>query len=201
MPATTQRPRGRDAVRRALIEAAAPLLAARPEIRVRAVAAAAGVNHGLVHRHFGSKNALRRAVLEHLAARLQARLRDTGDDSERSLDAAFAAAFSAVRDEGLYWRVLARTLLDAPEAEGDALPASLQSVFPVTQALVDRAREAGHRDPRAVVAERFALGLGWLMFGPFLRAAPGLEAHAEERVLASWMQERARRRDAEDTDS
>ncbi|MEO0322950.1 MAG: TetR/AcrR family transcriptional regulator [Myxococcota bacterium] len=177
-------------MRRALVEAAAPLLAARPDLRVRAVAAAAGVNHGLVHRHFGSKEALRRAVLEHLATRLGERLAPLDEKDALALDDAFAAAFRAVKEEGLYWRVLARTLLDtAPEGEApdrEVLPSSLQSVFPIARALVERARAAGHPDPRALVAERLALGLGWLLFGPFLRAATGLEAHAEERVLASF---------------
>ncbi|MEM1416430.1 MAG: helix-turn-helix domain-containing protein, partial [Myxococcota bacterium] len=157
-------------MRRALIEAAAPLFARRAHVSVRTVAEAAGVNHGLVHRYFGSKRALRRAVLEHLAARLAARMKPP---AEASAEATLAEAFTAVRDEGLYWRALARTLLDASADEGDApatLPPSLQSVFPVTQALVDAAREAGHPDPRAWVAGRLALGLGWLMFGPFLRA-------------------------------
>ena len=73
--ATTEAlPRGREEVRRAVIEAAANLLASRgpSAITVRDIAAAAQVNHGLVHRHFGSKEGVVRAVMEMLGGELHA---------------------------------------------------------------------------------------------------------------------------------
>src|SRR5690349_5044299 len=61
-------PRGRDAVKPAILDAAAELFAARGPraVSVRDIASHAGVNHGLVHRHFGSKEAVLRAVLTSL---------------------------------------------------------------------------------------------------------------------------------------
>ena len=69
-------PRGRDAVRAALLQAATELFALHGTegVSVRDVAAHAGVNHGLVHRHFGSKDALVSEGMTDLQARLAAEL-------------------------------------------------------------------------------------------------------------------------------
>jgi AcrR family transcriptional regulator len=158
-------PRGREAVRRALLDAASALFAARgpAEISVRAVARAAGVNHGLVHRHFGSKQALVRAVMERLAAGV-----DDATRREGSFD-----PLAAVMRASPYWRILARALLDGQS------PHALQRSFPVVAGLLARARSArrkGHApDPRVATALAVALGLGWLVFEPFLFAATGLD--------------------------
>ncbi|MFO7557486.1 MAG: helix-turn-helix domain-containing protein, partial [Desulfobacterales bacterium] len=58
----TKKPHGRDEVVTALIRAAAELFSEKgvEAVSLRKIAVRAGVNHGLIHRHFGSKEALRR---------------------------------------------------------------------------------------------------------------------------------------------
>ncbi len=70
------KPVGRDAVKTALIESAAELFAERgiKDVSLREIAAHAGVNLGLIHRHFGSKEVLRRAAQEFLASKFQEQL-------------------------------------------------------------------------------------------------------------------------------
>ncbi len=75
--------RGRVEVREALVEAAITLLATRgpAAITTREIAERAGVQHGLIHRHFGSKEALLTAALDRsivpvLDQALRARLMD-----------------------------------------------------------------------------------------------------------------------------
>jgi AcrR family transcriptional regulator len=50
-----------------LMDAAATLFAANSSVSVRAIAKAAGVNHGLVHYYFGSKDQLKRDAYDRVA--------------------------------------------------------------------------------------------------------------------------------------
>lgn len=55
-----------------MLRSAADLFAERglAATSIRDIAARSRVNHGLIHRHFGSKDALVAAVLDHLSQRL-----------------------------------------------------------------------------------------------------------------------------------
>jgi AcrR family transcriptional regulator len=169
-------------VRSALVEAAADLFADKGDASVRAVAERAGVNHGLVHHYLGGKPGLRAAVLERLAASIHSGLGRPSGGSVRDIG---LAALRAVQADPRFVKILARALLD-----GD-LPTQLQTSFPV----VARLREAAPVDPaiaRAAIAEGLALGLGALVFGPWIRAALEIDeaqfdaAHdaAIERIFA-----------------
>jgi TetR/AcrR family transcriptional regulator, repressor for neighboring sulfatase len=153
--------RGPHAVRTALVEAAVDLFADKGDASVRAVAEHAGVNHGLVHHYLGGKPGLRAAVLERLAASIHSELERPSGGSVRDIG---SAALRAIQADPRFVKILARALLD-----GD-LPTQLQRSFPV----VARLREAASIDPvqaRAGIAEGLALGLGALVFGPWIRAA------------------------------
>jgi AcrR family transcriptional regulator len=71
MPKKVERPSGRDEVVEALLDAAERLLAhAGPgEVSLRSIARAAGVNHGLVHRHFGTRDDLIERLMERMASK------------------------------------------------------------------------------------------------------------------------------------
>src|SRR5690348_4452281 len=72
----TDAPLGRAEVVSALLESAADLFAERgpAATSIRDIAARSRVNHGLIHRHFGSKDGLVAAVLDHLGQQLAALL-------------------------------------------------------------------------------------------------------------------------------
>ncbi|MBV8348759.1 MAG: helix-turn-helix transcriptional regulator, partial [Mycolicibacterium sp.] len=72
-------PTGRDEVTAAILDSAAELFAERgpAAASIREIAAHARVNHGLLFRHFGTKEQLVAAVLNHLAA-CSTRLTDAG---------------------------------------------------------------------------------------------------------------------------
>jgi AcrR family transcriptional regulator len=169
-PANTSAPRGEHAVRAALIEAAGGLFAERGPARVsvREVAAAAGVNHGLVHHYFGSKDALLRAVLDELAAHVadEAAAWDGTDEWFQTGDSTMRHA-----------RITAYLLLDA----GD--PAAVQTEFPAVGALVRelRARGLTERQARTRAAQVSALVLGWQLFEPFVVKAAGVRGRRPER--------------------
>lgn len=117
-------PTGRAEVAAAILEAATDLFAERgpAATSIRDIAARCGVNHGLVFRHFGTKEQLVGAVLDHLGANLSALLAtDTpAEVVEQSLDRQM--------------RVMARTVLDGYPA------GQLQKRFPNIATLLDGVR-------------------------------------------------------------
>jgi TetR/AcrR family transcriptional regulator, repressor for neighboring sulfatase len=154
-------PLGRAEVVAAVLESAAELFAERgpAATSIRDIAAHSNVNHGLIHRHFGSKDRLVGAVLDHLGQHLAGLLAVGADGS----------TVSEAVDRQL--RVIARTSLD-----GYAI-GELQSRFPTMELLLEsvRARQSTELGARLATAHTIALQLGWCLFGDFLRASTGLE--------------------------
>jgi AcrR family transcriptional regulator len=176
-------PLGRDEVVAAALAAAADLFAERgpAATSIRDIAARAGVNHGLIHRHFGSKDKLVGAVLDYLGQYLADLL--ASDSPHAVLDAAI--------DRQL--RVIARTTLDGYPI------GALQTRFPNIAASIDRLRRSGMSDRQArfAAAHLTALQLSWRVFGDFLRASAGLD-DASGHELAQSIDEATRRISATD---
>lgn len=182
-----QRPRGREAVMAAVLDAATTLFATRgpASVSVRDIAAAASVNHALVHRHFGSKQEVLRAVLERAVAEIAAAMSEIGDSR-----ASLKQRFTVVAEHEAYWRALARAILDGEN------PRTLQRDFPNVRQMMallqaeqqqprTRKRQASPPSPldaRIVVGTIGALIMGWLLFEPFLLVATGLEQEDREKV-------------------
>ncbi|HEY9303225.1 MAG TPA: helix-turn-helix domain-containing protein [Mycobacterium sp.] len=165
------KPLGKDEVVAAVLTAASELFAERgPTVTsIREVAARAGVNHGLLHRHFGSKRQLLAATLQHLADSAAA-LRDTGASAEQ-LEAAHE----------LQVRVMVRSKLDGFPIE------ELQERFPGMERFLEQVRSdvSDERQARLVAAHAMALQFGWALMAPTLRVAFGLnlgEAEIREAV-------------------
>ncbi|HYB35734.1 MAG TPA: helix-turn-helix domain-containing protein [Mycobacterium sp.] len=161
-----QMPIGREEVAAAILTAAADLFAERgpAATSIRDIAARSNVNHGLVFRHFGTKEQLVGAVLDHLGMTTTTLLQ-TG-----------APAAEVERAFDRHMRVMARTLLDGYPA------GQLQTRFPGVSQLLDqvRPRHDSDRSARLAVANAVALQLGWRLFEPFLRSAAGIDEMTEE---------------------
>jgi AcrR family transcriptional regulator len=141
----------------AVLAAAAELFAERgpAATSVRDIAARSSVNHGLVYRHFGTKEQLVAAVLDHLSDEVAA----------TAATAAGADTLDAAVER--HWRVIARAILDGYPV------GQLQHQFPYVSMLVERA-QPHHPDDvsaRLAVGNAVALELGWRLFEPFVRAA------------------------------
>jgi TetR/AcrR family transcriptional regulator, repressor for neighboring sulfatase len=156
----------------AVLEAASQLFAERgpSATSIREVAARSGVNHGLVYRHFGTKEELVAAVLDHVSDQVNRAIADSSPDAP-------------ARSER-QWRILAHTILDGYPV------GRLQRRFPFVSQLVE---EAG-RHSEDVTAARFAAGhvvaleLGWQLFKPFILAATGLGPMPDEEVRHASLQ-------------
>lgn len=155
MADAADKPVGRDAVMDALVEATGELILERGvTMSVRDIARRAGVNHGLVHTYFGSKEALLSAAFGHLVDRAAAELDEDG----------FPPADLAVRRGGEVARALARTMLDVT---GDPYPS--HPIMPSWRAALARSRPGAtdaELDEAVIVAT--TLGLGWALFAEHL---------------------------------
>jgi TetR/AcrR family transcriptional regulator, repressor for neighboring sulfatase len=164
-------PTGRQEVVAAILDSAAELFARRgpAAASIRDIAVHARVNHGLVFRHFGTKEQLVAAVLNHLASQHAALIdhRAPARDIEAASD--------------LQLRVIARALLD-----GFAV-GQLQTSFPGATRLVDQIRPQHRNDrtARLAAANAVALKLGWQLFEPFLRSAAALQDLNEAQLSRS----------------
>lgn len=172
---------GPDAVRTALVEATARLLGERSPaaVSVRDIATEAGVNHGLVHRYFGSKDALVRAALRARAASSVDQLTEV-----RSTEDLLARLRTAAADPHAGWRLLARSLLDG---FGEEL--GREGEFHGVARLVDgwrRAQAAGlvRTDIPAEDLARvmLATALGWLQFHEYIAASTRTDTDALDEI-------------------
>lgn len=151
----------------AVLEAATDLFAERgpAATSIRDIAARSKVNHGLVFRHFGTKDQLVGAVLDNLGANLTELLESGAPaEVERAMDRQM--------------RVMARTVLDGYPA------AQLQQRFPNVASLLDEVlpRHDTELGGRLAVANALALQFGWRLFAPILRSAAGLDELADDEV-------------------
>lgn len=178
-------PRGDSKVTRQRILAAARDLFARrgvDSVSVREIAAAAGVNHALVHRYFGAKNDIVAEILEGEAKAMSAMARP-GADTITSL-AALREVFSYVLTGGR------TSLLLMLRAEIDGLaPARLLDGAPLrpldllARWLEQRGPGTGETDPRVVAMVLGAALMGLASVQPMLTAGVGLEGEDQEAVL------------------
>jgi len=161
-------PTGREEVAAAILDAATELFAERgpAATSIRDIAARSKVNHGLVFRHFGTKEQLVGAVLDHLGANLSDLLQSGAppDVLEPALDRQM--------------RVMARTVLDGYPA------GQLQKRFPNIAALLEWVRPLHDNDTsaRLAVANALALQFGWRLFEPILRSATGVDELTDAEI-------------------
>jgi AcrR family transcriptional regulator len=165
------KPLGKDEVVSAVLAAASELFAEKgpAATSIREVAARAGVNHGLLHRHFGSKRQLLAATLQHLADS-GATLRESGAPAEQ---------LEAARE--LQARVMVRSTLDGFPIE------ELQRRFPGMQQFLEQV-SSSHTDEhkaRLMAAHATALQFGWGLMAPTLRAAFGLQGLSDAEIRAA----------------
>ncbi|WP_343600644.1 helix-turn-helix domain-containing protein [Mycobacterium sp.] len=175
---TDRLPVGREEAGEAILTAAAELFAERgpAATSIRDIAARSKVNHGLVFRHFGTKEQLVGAVLDYLGMNLTGLLEAgaPAEDVEAALDRQL--------------RVMARTLLDGYPA------GRLQSRFPNVAPLLDqvRPRHDSELGARLAVANALAFQVGWRLFEPLLRSAVGIDDMTDADLRRAVDAERAR---------
>jgi len=173
-------PYGRDAVKKAILDATEKLLLKKSpnKITVREIAEAANIKHPLIHRHFGTKEAVIVAVHARGIAKTERKIAKV-----ENLEGNVATFFDAVRKNKFRLVALSRAMIDGVN------PHAIQSQFPVMERLLEllkkRYEETDSKsrfDAEMMAAITAAAALGWLLYEPFLLAAVDLEDKNKEEV-------------------
>ena len=185
----TARPFGKDDVTAAVVEAAGELFSLHgfDGVSLRDIARKAGVNHGLIHRHFGSKENLRGRTLQHMADAMLADVMDADNLPDIS-----RRAFQSLKKHENFWRILARTILDGYST------GEMHDRYPVARLMIERVNAAmkegtlrGDIDPRMLVAAMFSFSCGYVIFEPYILVATGLDGMetdvVRDRILGAAM--------------
>jgi AcrR family transcriptional regulator len=185
--AAKAKPYGREQVIESIIDATLELWSAKgpAEVSLRSIAARAGVNYGLVYRHFRTKEAVIRAAMDRVVARSM-HFTDDCTDLVDAMDSVLP------RSTGAHARLLAWAILQY--FVDDILPAE----DPFLQRLRDLAKSGLPDDgPDADTAAKVKAGsllamlYGWRLFEPYLVRGLQLEqlsheeldAHIRQRII------------------
>lgn len=170
-----KRPRGRDEVRIALIEAANELFGLKgPDaVSVRDVARSADVNHALLHRHFGSKEQLLHDVMhEHASDFLR------GSSEATDAGEAVSLMFDLMAERPAFARIVAHLLLSGhPPDDFVARNGGLSHIRElVRRGEPDLSLEAA----QIKAAAGAAFSMGWVLFEKFVLYGVGYKGGAAE---------------------
>ena len=177
------KPRGREQVRTAVLEAASALVAERgPDgFSVRDIAARAGVNHALVHRHFGTRAEVLEQMLAADARAVVAAVVESGlPTSGAASSEKIAELLDVLADRPSYWRTLVHAVLASPEA-AILGTASTTELFSGLWRDAESGTDADQAVPSAVAGMTV---LGWLIFGRFMSEATGTDPDETRRAVA-----------------
>ncbi len=182
-PAAT--PHGPEQVRAALVDAAARLFAEEgpKAVSVRQIAAVAGVNHGLVHHYFGSKEGLLREVVRQRATRVMSEALAASTTIQMDQEGFWATRLwdTVTVDDG--WKVVVRALLDGYQ-EDLLMPGTpgLRLLVEAIRARQDRGDITAEVDPEVIASVGASLLWGALVLQPVFQH--GLTGHLpQEEVL------------------
>jgi AcrR family transcriptional regulator len=184
-PESTSAPHGPEEVRAALLDAATRLFAEEgpKAVSVRQIAAAAGVNHGLVHHYFGSKQELLRDVVRQRATRVMSEALAASTTVRLDQEGFWATRLweSVTNDDG--WKVVVRALLDGYE-DDLLLPGTpgLRMLVEAIRGRQERGDITDEVDPEVIASVGAAMLWGALVLQPVFQH--GLTGHLPpEEVL------------------
>lgn len=141
-------------------------------VSIRDVARGAGLNHGLLHRHFGSKDALIAEAIEvGVGSLMPGALAPGGFDIDQVVQ--------VMHDDPIPARLIARTVVD------DIDMGSVRARYPVMDSLIELARRApaesrapGLADPRIAAVATASMVGGSVIWGSSLRTVSGFHDDA-----------------------
>jgi AcrR family transcriptional regulator len=179
-------PYGREAVKKAILDAAEKLLLKKSpnKITVREIAAAANIKHPLIHRHFGTKDEVIIAVHARGIAKVEKRVAQI-----ENVEGNIATFFEAVKKNKFRQVALARAMIDGVN------PRAIQSEFPVMRRLLelikkrfDETNAESRFTPEMMTAFLASAALGWFLYEPFLLAATEQEDKKQDELHGTFVE-------------
>lgn len=175
--AAGRRPHGRDEVVKSIIDATLSLWAAEgpAKLSMRSIASRAGVNYGLVHRHFGTKDAVIRAAMERVVIRSREHIE--GSEDLRSAVERILPLSTGAHARLLAWATL-QHVLDDVLPENDAFLEKMQELAQRDIAAAAGGEQLSAEDTTRAsirVGSLIAMLYGWRLFEPSLVRSLGLQ--------------------------
>src|SRR3954447_20317660 len=189
MATPVKRPTGRDEILDAVLDAAKRLFALHgpANVSLRAIAEEAGVNYGLLHRRFGTKETLLDVLMQRYADRWLAEV-EAHHDFDSAIDRLFGEGAEA--SENL--QLLAWTLV----SDRDGRHAEIYRRHAALDALPGLLEQRGVDANEATLdtAVTVAFVFGWRFFSPYIRAALHIDGSAmTDAELHSAVRDRMQR--------
>jgi AcrR family transcriptional regulator len=174
------KPYGREEVIESIIDATLSLWSAKgpAEVSLRSIAARAGVNYGLVYRHFRTKEAVIRAAMDRVVAR-------SLHFTEDCTDLVDAMDSVLPRSTGAHARLLAWAILQY--LVDDILPAEdpfLQRLRTLAKADVGDEVQDAETAAKVKAGSLLAMLYGWRLFEPYLVRGLQLDQLSHEELDA-----------------
>lgn len=172
MTTRVKQPSGRAEITEALLAAADRMFMEQSpaDVSLRAIAREAGVNHGTVHRYFGTRDDLIEQLLVRLAARWTAKAQSAPDFAS-AIDLVLGDDSAAEASPGSWLRLLAWSML-TDSFETDASAHKRYATLDLLPGMLD---EDDDREAAFTTAAALSMAFGWRFFHPYLRAALHLE--------------------------
>ena len=174
-PKNAEAPHGPEEVVRAVVDVAIDMFSKHgySGVSLRQVAAAAGVNPGLVHRYIGSKEDVLRAVFDRFNYEL-----------EEGPHAVTGPPLTPGAEQLIYaqQRIIAHLTLEGYDVSVFRTQSPLADLILAT---IHDHDEIDDRTARIRTLQILALGLGWRLFEPFLLGATGLDEGDKEDIAAT----------------
>jgi TetR/AcrR family transcriptional regulator, repressor for neighboring sulfatase len=181
---TKPAPRGRDQIVESIIDATLSLWASKgpAELSLRGIAARAGVNYGLVHRHFRTKEAVIRAAMDRVVER-SVHFIEGSNDLVDAMDKVLPPSTGA-HARLLAWSILQYHLDDILPSEDRFLTrlrelAAVDIAGKPTQDSLDSETLA-----KVKAGSMLATLYGWKLFEPYLVRGLGLEKLSTRKLNA-----------------
>ena len=161
-----EKPRGKDAVIKAIIEAAIPLIAERgvTNVSFRDIAKAANVNHGLITHYFGNKEALMQRVGLHLSDSMFRAAEARGDNLRTMWERVF-------KENSIQIRAIIRILLDTSADRSRKFLLFVDEILRWLQSEQKKNHLNPNVDPDVLMFMTAALLVGSEIIGPHIKEA------------------------------